>query len=88
MYVSLGNETVIRSRDIIGIFDIENSSVSRITRDYLAEAGKEKRVVYCTYDLPRSFVVCLDEDLTETVYISRISCATLRKRCAVRRSGK
>ena len=82
MYIHLGNDYITNVKNIVGIFDIENTSTSQITKAYLANAGKEGRVVYCTYDLPRSFVVCLDEDLTETVYISRLSCATLKKRCA------
>jgi hypothetical protein len=36
--------------------------------------------VNCTYEMPKSFVVCLDKDFTETVYISQMSCATLLKR--------
>ena len=30
MYLHLGQDVVVRSRDIIGIFDIENTSVSKI----------------------------------------------------------
>ncbi|WP_028511067.1 extracellular matrix/biofilm biosynthesis regulator RemA family protein [Ruminococcus sp. NK3A76] len=81
MLLHLGNEISISSKEIVGIFDIEGSSVSKITRDFLNNAEKKgKKIVYCTYDMPKSFVVTLDEDLTERIYISRISCATLLKR--------
>ena len=81
MLLHLGNEISISSKKIVGIFDIEGSSVSKITRDFLNNAEKKgKKIVYCTYDMPKSFVVTLDEDLTERIYISRISCATLLKR--------
>lgn len=71
---------MVNTKDIVGIFDIENTSVSKNTREFLNFAAKNKRVVSCTYEMPKSFVVCLDEYLTETVYISQISCATLLKR--------
>lgn len=80
MYLHIGNDFLVRTRDIIGIFDIENTSVSKLTKDFLNTAEKNKRVVYCTYELPKSFVVCLDSDFTEKVYISQMSCATLLKR--------
>lgn len=80
MFLHLGNNVMIRTGDIMGIFDIENTSVSKLTKDYLNNAEKNRRVVYCTYEMPKSFVVCFDEELTETVYISQMSCSTLLKR--------
>lgn len=80
MFLHLGNNVMIRTRDITGIFDIENTSVSKLTKDYLNNAEKNRRVVYCTYEMPKSFVVCFDEEFTETVYISQMSCSTLLKR--------
>ncbi len=81
MYLHLGNNYVVTARDIVGIFDIENTSISKYTKEFLSNAQKNKRVVYCTYELPKSFVVCFDKkDLSETVYVSQISCATLLKR--------
>ena len=81
MYLHIGNDYMVNSRDIVGIFDIENSSTSGITRDYLANAEKNRRVTYCTYELPKSFVVCFDNGtLEEKVYVSQLNCATLLKR--------
>ena len=65
MYLHLGNDFMVNERDIIGIFDIENSSVSQITKQYLSHASKNARVISCSYEMPKSFVVCLDKDLTE-----------------------
>ena len=31
MYLHLGQDTVVRTGDVVGIFDLENSSVSKIT---------------------------------------------------------
>ena len=40
MYLHLGNETIIRTKDIIGIFDLDSTTVSKRSRDYLAKAEK------------------------------------------------
>ena len=80
MYLHLGNDFIVNERDIVGIFDLEKSSVSKNTKDYLSEATKQKRVVNCTLELPKSFIVTLDRDLTERVYISQLACSTLKKR--------
>ena len=80
MYLHLGENTVVKSSDIIGIFDIENTSVGRITKDFLSSAGKNGKVVNVSYEMPKSFVLCLDKGEGQTVYISQISCSTLRKR--------
>lgn len=80
MFLHLGNNYLVNTKDIIGIFDIENTSVfCRKIKKFLC-VGRNRRVVNCTYEMPKSFVVCLDKDFTETVYISQMSCATLLKR--------
>ena len=80
MYLHLGQETVVRLREVVGIFDMENATISKYTRQFLADAEKGGRVCNVTMELPKSFVVCVDRDGTETVYISQISSATLLKR--------
>jgi hypothetical protein len=83
MYLHLGNEQVILTKKIIGIFDIENTSVSKNTKDFLYSAEKNGNVIYVTSELPKSFVVCKDKD-GEKVYISQISAATLKKRAVTK----
>lgn len=85
MYLHLGEETVVRMNDIIGIFDIENTSISKHTKDFLARSEKGGRVVTVSYEMPKSFVVCktvgnLETVGEEKVYISQISTAALKKR--------
>lgn len=79
MYLHLGQSVVVRTATIIGIFDIENTSMSRLTRHYLAQAEKNGRVINVSPELPKSFIVCEDHKKI-TVYISQISPATLKKR--------
>ena len=75
MHLHIGEDTVILDRDIIGIFDMDTSTVNKATRDYLKKAEQEKRVVYVNYDLPKCFVVT-----DKNVYISPINTSTLSKR--------
>ena len=76
MYLHLGQNTVITTREIVGFFDMDNTTVSKTTRDYLSQAEKNGRVKYVSYDLPKSFIVTKDQ----TVYISPVSVATLMGR--------
>ena len=85
MYLHLGQEIVVRRRDIIGVFDIENTTVSRVTREFLNKAEKAGQVDYINYDLPKSFTVCAvpkgkPEAGRTAVYISPIAPRTLYKR--------
>lgn len=80
MYLHLGQDTVVRTRDIIGIFDMDNATVSAASKRYLSMAQKQGRVVNVTEELPKTFVVCSDPEGNITVYISQISSTTLKKR--------
>ena len=79
MYLHLGEETVVRDKNIIGIFDLEITSQSKITRSFLAAQENDKNVVNVSEELPRSFVVCND-GAKNTTYISQISSQTLNRR--------
>ena len=80
MYLHIGQETVVPLSEIVGIFDIENTTISKNTRGFLNDIQKRGEVITVGDDLPKSFVVCVDKQGAQTVYISQISCATLRKR--------
>lgn len=77
MFIHLGGDTVINTKIIIGIFDMDTSTVNKATRDYLAKAEKENKVVYVNYELPKSFVVCDDKK----IYVCPYATSTLYKRC-------
>lgn len=79
MYIHLGNDYSVKKRKIIGIFDIENTSVSKDTKEFLKKSQKDGEVIYLTSDLPKSFIVCEEKGEKKT-YISKISPATLKKR--------
>ena len=83
MYLHLGEKTVVNTANIIGIFDIENTSVSKDTKEFLRIAGHTGKVVNASYEMPKSYVVCREKE-TDIVYISQISTATLKKRLMLR----
>ena len=79
MYLHLGQDVVVCSDDVVGIFDMENTSTSRFTREFLRQANKEMKVVTVSYEMPKSFILCKHGE-EQTLYISQISTATLLKR--------
>ena len=84
MYLHLGENTVVRTDSIIGIFDLDNTSTSKWTKQYLSNATALKRVINVSMELPKSFIVCTDSNETR-VYISQLNSVTLQKRMAEQR---
>lgn len=75
MFLFLGGNISVRSRDVVGVFDIEECSVSRITVEYLNSCQKNGRIVNVSENMPKSFTVCSDK-----TYISNVSHGTIVKR--------
>ncbi len=81
MYLHLGQNIVVRQSDIIGIFDLESTTVVAKTREFLKKAEQNKNIVNVSFDLPATFVVCAGKGKNENkVYITPISAQTLKKR--------
>ena len=80
MFLHLGSDVVVNGKDIIAIMDLETTSISKITREYLQKAEKENEVITVSYeDLPKSYVIVKNKNKRK-IYISPISSATLLKR--------
>lgn len=79
MYLHLGSGAVVRSESIVGVFDLDNTSQSHLTRKYLTAAEKAGQVINVAEDIPKSFVVCKDS-AGMRVYLSQMSSQTLLKR--------
>ena len=75
MYLHLGSDVSVHVSDIVGIFDIEKVTVQKYMNDYLSQCQKQGKIYYVSLDMPKSIIVCKD-----IVYISNVSCLTLRKR--------
>lgn len=82
MYVHLGVDQVVNEDDIIGIFDLDSTTVSKHTRKFLNEAEKQKKVINVSFELPKSFILCGKKKNT-LVYISQLSSSTLYKRSKI-----
>ena len=78
MYLAIGNDMAVREKSIIGIFDMDNTSTSRRTRDFLEKAEKEGEIVPCD-DLPKSFVLTSEYGFSR-VHLTPYATTTLEKR--------
>ena len=78
MYLSIGNDMAVRERSVIGIFDLDNTTVTSRGREFFQRAEKEGQVVPCD-DLPKSFVLTSEYGM-DRVYLSALASATLEKR--------
>ena len=78
MYLNIGGDMAVRDTAIIGIFDLDNTSISAKTREFLGSAEREGQVVPCD-DLPKSFVLTAEYGL-DRIYLTALSSATLEKR--------
>ena len=83
MFLHIGSGKSIKKRDIIGFFDLDTSTVSKITRDFISKKEKEGKIWYSDADLPRSFILTGDGDF-EGIDLSRISTAGLYMRVSER----
>ena len=79
MYLHLGQNIVVPKVDVIGIFDLDNTTGSVITRNFLNQAEKAGCVINVSDELPRSFVVS-DNGEGLNVHLSQLSPQTLFKR--------
>ncbi|MBQ2383246.1 MAG: DUF370 domain-containing protein [Oscillospiraceae bacterium] len=78
MYLSIGKDMAVRERAVVGIFDMDNTTTSRRTREFLNNAEREGQVVPCD-DLPKSFIVTAEYGM-DRVYLTSLNTGTLEKR--------
>lgn len=77
MYINIGGDMSLRSRDIIGVFDLDNTTYSRITQNFLNKAEKEGKVITISLEeLPKSFILTAQR----TIYLSPVRPETLIRR--------
>ena len=78
MYLSIGNDVAVRDTTIIGIFDLDNTSTSKRTREFLERSERDGEVVPCD-DLPKAFILTSEYGFSR-VRLTELSAATLEKR--------
>ena len=79
MYIHLGRDYVLNDRDVIGIFNLETTTVSPRGREFLNYAQKNGAVVSLSDELPQCYVLA-DGAVVDTVYLSELSPAAMRRR--------
>lgn len=79
MYIHLGSGTIVNSADVIAIMDLESTSMSANTREFLKIVEEEGFVRNVSEEVPKTFVVC-EVDGQSVVYITNISSRALMGR--------
>ena len=78
MYINIGNDMSVRDQSIIGIFDMDNTSTSKKTREFLNRAEKNGEIIPCD-DLPKSFILTAEYGMAR-IHLTALSSYTLEKR--------
>ena len=73
MYYDIGDFMSINSKDLIGVFDVDATTVCKKTREYLSACEKQGKLKNISKDnIPLSFVVSKKQ-----TYFSSISAKTI-----------
>lgn len=75
IYLHIGNNYSVDVREIIGIFDMDNTTITSCTKKLLDKAEKEKRLFLATYELPKTYIIT-----KKRIYLSQLAASTLKKR--------
>ena len=86
-YLHIGQNVMLEDRRIIGIFDLDKTTESKITRIFLNKAEEEGVVLTAVEDIPKSFIVCDHPYHRQIVYISQLNSSTLARRSAEQQGG-
>ena len=81
MYLHLGSDTVVNTKNVIAILDLESTSQSQNTRDFLKIVEEEGVVRNVSDEIPKTFVLC-EIDGQSVIYITNISSKALAGRSA------
>lgn len=75
MYIHVGGEKIVRTSEIVAIFDITIESSSKLSKQFMTGAQKRKQIEDIGEEEAKSIVVT-----TNKVIYSPISSSTLKKR--------
>ena len=81
VFLHVGHSKSVRTRDIVGIFDMDTSTVSRVTKNFLNSSQKKGEVENTTTEIPKSFIlVCKRRERKPKTVISQLAVTTLTDR--------
>lgn len=86
MFFHIGGDYVVKDESIVGIFDIDNCSTGKRTREFFKKNQQNGRIVDTVEDIPKSFIVTGEKN-QKKIYILGVSSATLKKRISGRGYG-
>lgn len=87
MYISIGADYSVRSSTVVGVFDLDNTSVSKHTLAFLAAAEKSGEVLDVSGKLPKSYILTAEYGMTR-VYLTQYNALILEKRLEQAGAGK
>jgi hypothetical protein len=79
MFLHIGGDVVVKLIDIIAILDLETTTISKNTKEFLKIAEEEGFIISISDDIPKSFVIT-ETDKKSKIFLSPISSSTLYKR--------
>ena len=79
IFIHINSDKVLRSKDIVGIFDLDTSTVKKVTRDFLKNCEKLNKIESLSSELPRSFVVCQSKNKNVKIFLSPMTSTTMTK---------
>ena len=80
MYLHIGNNVMLPERRVIGVFDLETTSQSKRTAEFLKRAEDEGVVLSECTDVPKSFLLCDHPYHRQLVWLSQLNTRTLQSR--------
>ena len=78
-FLNITKNLYLKSSSVIGIFDLDSSTVSKSTRIFLRKCQEEKKLISVSSDIPKSFIITKDND-EEKVYFVQFSSSSLAGR--------
>jgi hypothetical protein len=79
MYLDIGFDFSVREDCVVGVFDLDNASYSKRTREFLKKAEEDGQIVGATDGLPKSFLLTSEYGQTR-VYLAKYNAPVLMKR--------
>ena len=79
MFLHVGNNKNIRLRSVVGIFDMDNATLSAVSRKFLSLKQREGLVESAIEEIPKSFVLYHD-GWEYKICFSQLSTSALRGR--------
>ena len=76
VYLDIGNNRSVKCVGIVGIFDLDTSTVSKVTRDFLRACERSGDVITASKTLPKSAIL-YDDGERRSLYFSSFTASAL-----------